>query len=67
MLLCGTQKKWRETQIPLGDEEISKKGGGGHLKGGGGNLKKKKSQKSLPSMVNPCKFSNGKTSLVIFF
>ena len=27
-------KKWRETRIPLGGEEISKKGGG-HLKGGG--------------------------------
>ena len=41
MLLCGTQKKWRETQIPLGDEEISKKGGGGHIKRGGGIQRKR--------------------------
>ena len=44
MLLCGTQKKWRETQIPLGDEEISKKGGG-HLNGGGGEFKEKEESK----------------------
>ena len=27
MMFRGTQKKWRETQIPLGGEGISKKGG----------------------------------------